>query len=189
MPLTADPATCSQAIEFGRRIVWAATSDEHMAKGTPLLPADRRPRETVAFPDTEEGMPTEVVCEPATQTLSVGQEHTAPVPPEVWSYEVSTHKVIQRWLNRRLREPKGPRSSLLDGIVTTTWTPAMTTELLEPLNVMGLLVDLEGDQAALLEQVQDEKIITVEGLPQAGVLPPSARNATGTDDRTCFGTD
>jgi len=105
--------------------------------------------------------------------------------------KVLTAKVAQQWLKRRLREPERPHSSLLDDVVATTSTPAMPTESLEPLNVMGLRVDLEGDQTALLKHVQDERLITVQCLTQAAVLPvpASAHNATGTDDRTRFGTD
>lgn len=79
-------------------------------------------------------------------------------------------KVVKRWFDRRKREPEGRRSSPLDDMVTRTWDPEWTTELLEVLNVLTLLVDMETEQTSLLERVLAGPLITVAGLAEAGVL-------------------
>jgi hypothetical protein len=54
------------------------------------------------------------------------------------------------------------------------WLPECTTDLLNLLNVLGLLVDLEAEQAELLDRICDGPLITLVELQEAGALdlPP-----------------
>ena len=101
-----------------------------------------------------------------------------PVEPAVWGYEVSGLRVVKHWLERRKREPEGHRSSPLDDIVSTFWEADWTTELLDLLNVLTLLVDLEPAQDLLLDRIISRPLVSVSDLIAAGVLPVITRGET-----------
>ena len=83
--------------------------------------------------------------------------------------------VVKHWFGYRRKDPSGNRKGPLDEIVARTWTAAMTTELLDLLNVLGCCVELEPRQDELLGRVVDGPLVTVDELTTAGVLPvPSA---------------
>ena len=87
------------------------------------------------------------------------------------AYEVSGTLVVKHWFGYRRKNPAGTRSSQLNDIVATTWTAAMTTELLDLLNVLGRCVELEPKQDTLLEQIMDGPLFTIDDLTAAAVLP------------------
>jgi hypothetical protein len=82
--------------------------------------------------------------------------------------------IIRKWFGYRKKNPAGRRSSRLDEINQSSWSPQYTTELLELLNVLGRLVDLEPAQATLLKQICRGPQITAADLEHAGALPPPA---------------
>lgn len=138
----------------------------------------KRPTVRVRIPDTEAGMPEQVTPDERTQVLHVGTGEIAPVSARVWEYDVNGMQVVKHWFGYRKRNPDGNRSSALNDIVATTWTPTMTTELLDLLNVLGRCVDLEPRQASLLDRIVAGPLTTVEDLTAAGILPvPSAARA------------
>jgi hypothetical protein len=51
------------------------------------------------------------------------------------------------------------------------WTAEYTSQLIDLLNVVGMLVELQAEQAALLKQVLDKPTLTVADLTSSGVLP------------------
>lgn len=191
IPITTDAALWSEVVAAGRRVIWLQTYGERFVKpvdgrpkGAPRLPKELRPVIEVAIPDTEDGMPDVASHDSSSDVLSVGQGRISHVPSAVWNYEVSTYRVVQRWIKRRLRVPEGKRSSDLDDVVPTRWTPDMTTELLDVLNVVGLLVEMEPAQQDLLDRVIETPTVTATDLVEAGVLPvaTSARQAVRRDD-------
>lgn len=107
-------------------------------------------------------------------------QKTAPVAPEVWNYEVAGMRVLKHWFGYRKKNPSGNRKSPLDDIVLTTWTPSTMTELLDLIHVLGRLVALEPLQDDLLHRVLGSRLITVEDLTDAGVLPvpPAVKKST-----------
>jgi hypothetical protein len=128
----------------------------------------------VGIPDTEAGMPERITYDETTGTLHVGEGEIGPVPPEVWNYQVSCMPVVKHWFGYRRKNPSGNRKSPLDQIVATTWTSAMTTELLELLNVLGRCVELEPAQRELLDRIAAGPLITVDDVTASAVLPVSA---------------
>jgi hypothetical protein len=108
------------------------------------------------------------------ETLKVGVGRISPVPVEVWNYQVSGMWLIKHWFGYRKKNPSGNRKSELDRIVATTWTPAITTELLDLLNVLGRCLELEPRQAELLDEITAAPQITVSDLEGAGMLPGPA---------------
>ncbi|GAA3517479.1 hypothetical protein FHR32_007793 [Streptosporangium album] len=118
-------------------------------------------------------MPEEITYDPDTATLHVGAGQISPVRPEVWAYEVSGWRVVKRWFDYRKKNPAGRRSSPLDDINPKEWSAEFTTELLQLLNVLTLCVELEPEQADLLERICSGPLITVTDLELGKVLPVS----------------
>jgi hypothetical protein len=191
VPLTADPALWAEAVKLGRIIVWLHTYGERFTdptdgrpKGPPKLPMSRRPRVTATIPDTPDGMPAEISYDPDAETLHVGDGEIQPVPRAVWDYEVSGMRIIRKGFDYRKQNPRGRWSCPLDDIDPTEWPPRFTTELLELLNVLCWCVDLEPQQAALLDRICTAPMITADDLEQARVfpVPDSARKGPPPED-------
>lgn len=177
VPLTANRTLFDECVALGKRILWLFTYGDRFADpmagrstGLPHLEEGRRPRVVVTIPDDEAGMPELIAYDPATRELSIGSGRIGPVEPAVWSYEVSGMKVLRHWFERREREPSGGRSSPLDAVVSKTWDPDWTTELLETLTVLTLLIDLETTQADLLDRVVKGPLVTVDDLVRGGLM-------------------
>ncbi len=178
VPLTADAGLFARAVALGQRVIWLhchgerfVDSGDERPDGPPRLPEAERPKVLRAIPDDPDGMPESMDYAPADRVLAVGDGRIGPVAPEVWAYEVSGMNVLRKWFGYRKREPEGRRVSALDRIVADRWEPSMTSELLDLLNVIGLLVALEPRQAELLGEVMDAPLIDVAALTAAGVLP------------------
>ena len=123
------------------------------------------------IPAGNEQMPENISYDPVTEILHVGAGEIRPVPPRVWEYEVSGMRIIQKWFDYRKRKPRRKRTSPLDDVNAREWPPAFTTELLDLLNVLSLCVELESQQAALLDRVCAAPMIIVADLEKAKVLP------------------
>ncbi|WP_431929025.1 type ISP restriction/modification enzyme [Nonomuraea jabiensis] len=186
VPLTADPELWTRAVHLGKRVVWLHTYGERFADsaegrpgGPPRPDPHHRAKSQVAVPGTTEEMPDDISYNPETATLHVGAGRISPVRPEVWAYEVSGMKVVKKWFGYRKKNPAGRKSSPLDNIHSEEWPAEFTTELLQLLHVLTLCVELEPDQADLLEKICNSPLIPVADLERAGVLPvpASARKA------------
>ncbi|GGK62641.1 hypothetical protein Ppa06_21050 [Planomonospora parontospora subsp. parontospora] len=186
VPLTADPELWAQAVRLGKRVVWLHTYGERFAdpaegrpSGSPKPNPDQRAKVQVAIPGTAEEMPDDISYDADTATLHVGAGRISPVRPEVWAYEVSGMKIIKKWFGYRKKNPTGRKSSSLDDIHTEEWPAEFTTELLHLLHVLTLCVEVEPDQADLLEKICNGPLVTVADLEGANVfpVPASARKA------------
>jgi hypothetical protein len=195
IPFTADAALFEEAIALGSRVVWFHTFGERFADpaagrepGPPRLPPERRPRvpKDGAIPTDAENMPDSIGYDPVQQRLLVGRGYIEPVPPAVWHYEVSGKQVLVQWFSYRKRHRERPMigdrrpPSPLGDIQPDTWLAEYTTELLNVLNVLGLLVDLEPAQADLLRRICEGPTIPASALPlgpTAGQRPASAEQA------------
>ncbi|MFF3165543.1 type ISP restriction/modification enzyme [Streptomyces sp. NPDC003273] len=177
IPLTAAPCLWERAVAIGRRVLWLHTYGERYADetagrpyGRVLLPRDR-PRCVTEIPDDADAMPEKLAYDPVTRDLCVGSGRISPVPRTVREYEVSGMNVLDKWFGYRRRNPAGKRRLELDHVVATRWLPSWTTELLELLNVLGLLIREEPAQADVLNEVCAGPLITVTDLTTAGILP------------------
>ncbi len=144
--------------------------------GAPRVIAPRRPLVATAIPDTEDGMPEKISHDSTADVLHVGSGRISNVTTAMWEYETSGYMVIRRWFAKRKRNPDGKRSSPLDHISARSWDTDWTTELIDLLNVVMLLVDLEADQDALMGEIVGGELVSVDDLIQAGVLPVAAEN-------------
>lgn len=178
VPLTADRVLFEEAVELGRRVLWLHTFGERFADPRagrppepPKLPADRRPKVRKPIPDTPGEMPTVILFDATAGELQVGAGVIAPVRRQVWDYQVSGMRVVRKWFSYRKRDPEGRRSTPLDNVNAFWWEPAFTTELLELLNVLALLVELGPTQRDLLERILASPLVTMAELEKTGVLP------------------
>lgn len=190
VPLTADPALWDQAVELGRHVLWLHTRGTRCTDpgtgrpvGPPKVPDPaRRPKVHSPIPDTTDRYPDDLSYDPDALTLHVGEGTVSPVSQAVVDYQVSGMNVLRKWFGyRRATKPPPPRGggSPLDDIRPSQWPPAYTTDLLEVLNVLTMVVDLEPEQAALLDRILAGPLITVADLTAAGVLPVPAAARQG----------
>lgn len=168
IPLTAEKNLFAQAIELGRPVIWLHTFGERFANpnagrppGPPRLPKERAPRipKDGAIPDDADSMPDEIDYDESRQRLLIGKGFIDNVPAAVWHYEVSGKRVLTQWFSYRKKNRERPiigdrrPPSKLGEIQPDHWLAEYTTELLNVLNVLALLVEMEPAQAKLLEEI------------------------------------
>jgi hypothetical protein len=178
IPLTADPDVFSRAVKLGSRVLWLHTYGDRFVDDAadrparaPRAPELMRPKVTVAIPDSAEAMPEEIEYDLSSNELIVGDGRISNVTAAMWEYETSGYKLVRRWFARRKRDPDGKRSSALDDVVASSWDPEWTSELIDLLNVLRLLVEMETELDQLLDDLLAGEQFTVSDLKDAGVLP------------------
>lgn len=200
VPLTANPSVFREAVELGQRVIWLHTygerftaSQEGRPKGPPRLPKDRAPRIPAkgAIPDTPDAMPETIGYDAGEQRLLIGTGYVEHVPPAVWNYEVSGKHVLRQWFSYRQKDRERPvmgdrrPPSKLEEVQADHWLAEYTTDLIDLLNVLGLLVDLEPQQEALLDRICTGPLLSITELHEAGALElPPRRKASGRGERT-----
>jgi hypothetical protein len=180
VPLTTDPSLWQKALELGREVVWLHTYGERLADpeggrphGEVNLPAERQPKNL----DGIQTMPSTIRHsseDPSTSdddVLYVDDARFQPVSAAVWRYDVGEKQVVKQWFAHRRRKPGGRISSDLDHITAETWTRQDTVELRQLLTVLQRLVDLEPDQAELLDAICDGPLLSTTDLNATGILP------------------
>lgn len=192
IPLTANAKIFQQAVLLGRRVIWLHTFGERFIspkegrpQGLARLPKDKAPRIPIkgAIPDTPEKMPESIAYDPASQRLMIGEGYVERVPPEVWKYEVSGKQVLRQWFSYRQKNRERPLMgdrrppSKLEEIQADYWLSEYTSELINLLNVLGLLVELEPQQADLLKRICRGVLISIDELNEANALetPPKRK--------------
>ena len=209
VPISATTAVFEKGVELGRRVVWLQTFGERMVDnaagrpaGPPRLPNDRAPKVPAdgSISTAPGAMADTLDYDARSQRLLVGRGHIENVTPSMWVYEVSGMRVLQQWFSYRranrerpLIGDKRPPSRLIE-IQPDSWLSEYTTELLNVLNVIGLLVDLEPQQEALLEEVCAGDLISDSTLRDAGAFDLPVKYPTkpfrtreGTDGQLALG--
>ena len=171
VPLTADATLFAEAAALGREVIWLHSFGERFADGKPVGPPrltdERKPSVPAngAIPTTPDDFPDSIDYDPQTQRLKIGKGFIDRVPPAVWAYEVSGKSVLRQWFSYRRKTRDRPqigdkrKPSPLSGIQPDHWLPEYTSELINVLNVLGLLVDLEPKQADVLKRICDGPLI------------------------------
>jgi predicted helicase len=170
IPLTEHATLFARAIEIGRRVIWVHTFGERYADakanrppGPPRLPkvhAPRIPRDG-AIPGDPDSMPDEIQYDEGKKRLMIGKGYIENVRAPVWQYEVSGKRVLTQWFSYRKKNRERPiigdrrPPSKLGDIQPDHWLAEYTTELLNVLHVLGLLVEMEPAQAQLLKEICD----------------------------------
>lgn len=99
----------------------------------------------------------------------------------MWNYEVSGKQVLLHWFSYRKKDRERPiigdrrPPSVLGDLQPNHWLAEYTTELINVLNVLTLLVALEPAQAKLLEKICSGTLISGNDLRYVGALevPPA----------------
>jgi hypothetical protein len=130
---------------------------------------DSIPSDPISMPDTLD-------YDSDMRRLLVGGGAIANVSPAMWEYEVGGVHVLTKWFSYRRKNRERPimgdrRVSPLLDMNVEHWLPAYTKDLIDLLNVLGLLIELEPQQALLLSRVVEGKLLGVGDLTDAGVLP------------------
>jgi predicted helicase len=168
IPVTGQATVFKRAVELGRKVIWLHTFGERFAdakKGRaptpprvtngpkPIIPKEGR------IPDDPDSMPDEIEYHGPKRRLVVGTGFVENVPPAVWHYEVSGKRVLTQWFSYRKKNRERPiigdrrPPSKLGDIQPEHWLSEYTSELLNVLNVLALLVDMEPAQARLMEEI------------------------------------
>ena len=193
VPLTADAALFAKAVALGREVVWLHTYGERFVdpkagrpSGAPRLPKDRAPfiPKDGSIPGPPEPLPDEMHYDAAKRRLHIGKGYIDNVPPEVWAYEVSGMNVLRQWFSYRRRDRKRPiigdrrKPSPLGDIQPEHWPSEYTSDLLDLVHVLGRLVLLEPQLAALLDAILAGNLEDNAKLSAAGALAaPEAAEA------------
>lgn len=185
IPMTADAPLFQKAIELGRRILWLHTFGERMSdvsrgrpEGPPRLPEGRAPvvSKEGEISSKPAEMPDTLGYDAGKNRLLVGHGFIDNVPLAVWQYEVSGKQVLVQWFSYRKKDRQRPimgdrrKPSPLADIQPDHWLPEYTTELLNVLNVLAMLVELEPQQLELLDRICSGPLISEEELKVAGAF-------------------
>ena len=179
VPVTASAELFARAVEMGREVIWLHTYGERFddaaagrPKQSPRMAAGTGPTIPVggAIPGAPEPLPETIDYDPATRRLTVGKGRIDSVMPEIWAYEVSGKQVVRQWFSYRRRDRTRPvigdrrPPSPLDAIQPDHWLGEYTTDLMNLLHVLGRLVLLEPAQAALLDQILEQPLLSLADL-------------------------
>ena len=184
MPLTASKTLFAVGARLGNHVIWLHSFGERMGEGhpggPPRLPPGRAPKVTVAIPATPDGFPETIDYDAATRTLKVGAGRIAPVTPAMWSYQVSGKQVLRQWFSYRGKDrsrpiigDRRPPSPAGYYILPDQWLPQYTEELLNVLNILGLVIDLVPRQRRLLKRVFDGPLVPAGKIGVGPVREPA----------------
>lgn len=180
VPVTVDMALFDRAVEAGRRVLWLHTYGERFIDATASPPRPAGAPRTAEPPLLRgpfgEAFPDAIAYDPVSRELRVGDGVVGPVAPAVRAYEVSGVNVLDKWFGYRRATRVKPkmgdrRDSQLEAIRPERWPSAYTTELLELLHVLTEVVELEREQATLLDEIVVGPLLGVEDLTAGDVLP------------------
>ena len=159
-----------------------ADSTQGRLRRQPRLPAGRAPvvptQGTIS--SKPEMMPDTLAYDAQKHRLLVGTGFVDNVLPAVWTYEVSGKQVLVHWFSYRKKHRERPiigdrrQPSPLGDIQPDHWLPEYTTELLNVLNVLTMLVELEPEQADLLDRICAGPLISEDELRTAGAFASEA---------------
>lgn len=190
------PIESSKATTLGREVVWLHTYGERFADpkaGRPSGPPRLKEKAPTipkggTIPGAPEPLPDDMHYDAAKCRLHIGKGHIDNVLPEVWAYEVSGMNVLRQWFSYRKRDRTRPiigdrrKPSPLGDIQPEHWPHEYTSDLMDLLNVLGRLVALEPQQAALLNEILSGPLIDNATLKAAGALQMQAGAAAAVEE-------
>ena len=185
VPLTASSVLWREGVALGRSVIWLHTfgdryvdDDAGRPPGAPRLPPGRRPLAAApGIPHSVEGMPSgKLLYEASSETLRIGRGEIHRVSQDAYSYQVAGRSILDRWFRSRAqgRNTEVGQVRSLHDLRDKWWRPETTTELLEVLNVVGLLSELEPHQRLLLEKIFSAPLISNDELKNSGALVTSS---------------
>lgn len=169
VPLTADPALFVEARDLGRELLWLHTFGQRFNDSNRPRKIPRHPNIAwIAAVKGIPGSPQEISFDPESKQLFVGTGIVAGVRQDVWEFEVTGWKVLQKWLGYRTGTGAGRASTQakpLDLIRPSQWEDEWNVELLELLTVLTRTVESEPVRARVLAQICASRLIEADQLP------------------------
>jgi len=172
VPITADSALFFKAVSLGRRLLWLQSfvkrfcSTERPKGVVPKVEGLYWVKPVMQIPFTMK----EVHYCKETQELHVGEGIISNVMPEVWNFEVSGFRVLDKWLGVRTQKgigrAAGKTATPLDLIRPTEWEDEWNDDLLNLLRVLTHTQRLAVEQKSLLEAVVAGELIDASLFPK-----------------------
>lgn len=170
VPITLSKALFDSASSLGKELLFLHTFGERFSEGQnwpePVV-RNIRSIETTSMPESYQ-------YDEERELLIVGSGWFGPVSQNVYEYEVSGMKVVQKWLGYRMRNRRGRRSSPLDELTPETWPATYTSELIRLLNILTHSLELHPIQNNLLNEIVEGPLLAADAL---GDVPPNMRKA------------
>ncbi|MFJ8751246.1 type ISP restriction/modification enzyme [Streptomyces sp. NPDC102441] len=164
VPLPADGALWAQGVELGEELLRIQLRGARGGE-RPRLPGGRRPYVRAAIPPR----PTGLDYDADDEALVLGEGRVSPVPVGAWDFRVCGVRMLELWFERRTETAEG-----LAAVGPRGWPQERTSELLELITVLALLAGVRPRQDALRDRLDEEDVLTLDGLRAAGVLPVPA---------------
>lgn len=167
VPITADPALFAAMARHGEELLWLQTFGERFSDGQEDFPTAGvywRPVPTRLPADRKD-----LSHDPLTSELRVSDGILVGVPTEVYEFEVSGMKVVQKWLGYRMMKPAGraaSSSSPLDHIRPQRWLPEWSTELTEIVVALKESLAMVPAGITLLDKIVSGPLIAADRLPE-----------------------
>lgn len=171
VPVTCDPKLFTQAVGIGQELLWLQTFGQRLTSDA--RPQGRVPRiDGLSWLESVNTLPEnmkEVSYDEETHRLHIADGIVSGVLPEVWAFEVSGMKILDKWLGARTRKgigrAAGKTATPLDRIRPTEWEDEWNDELLDLLRMLTRTTKLGVQQRQLLEEVVQGELITADQLP------------------------
>jgi hypothetical protein len=181
VPITKAAPLFEKIRDVGARLLWLHTYGERFVprgKQRGHLPRGAA-RCVKPVPGNPSEYPESSAYSEETQTLHVGEGEFRPIGQAVFDFEISGLRIVHSWLEYRMREGAGKKSSPLDDIRPERWASQFTTELLELLWILEATVEGYPEQAKLLEAVVSGPCFRANELPSVPewARKPAARLA------------
>ncbi|MEU4143278.1 type ISP restriction/modification enzyme [Streptomyces parvulus] len=177
LPITRSRETWQKAVGIGAEVLWVSTYGARHADAENSRPADHvefangDTRQVRYLTHIGHSIPDKLRYDSETEVLYVGVGAFAPVPEDVWRFEVGGMPVLRKWFGYRKASPNSKKTSPLDDIHIDSWPSEWTTELIELLSVLRRLVDLLPAQRDLLAEVLTGPVVTEADLKSVGIFP------------------
>jgi Type ISP C-terminal specificity domain len=199
IPVTRNAGLFARAVQIGREVIWLHTFGERMidpARGRPAQPPRATQEERPYMPEAGGipvgTMPDTLKYDATNRRLHVGVGHIDNVNPAVWAYGIDGKQVLTQWFSYRKADRERPligerrKPSSLGNIQPSSWLAEYTTELLNVLHVLTLLVSLEPSQHELLEKICTSPLVSAAELEAAGAFEVPAKGKKVAQPATMF---
>lgn len=171
LPMTGQGDLAERVIGLGEQLLWLQTYGERYCGED--RPRGRVPRIAgLGWVESVSTLPEsmqEIGYDAVEHELIVGDGRISGVRPEVRAFAVSGMNILDKWLGARTRKgigrAAGKAATPLDLIRPTEWVDAWNDELLDLLRVLTATVDLEAEEAEVLQQILASDLIPAAELP------------------------
>ncbi len=168
IPITADPELFFTTSYLGKELIWAHSFGKRFVPEGETEGNIPRGKAKVkcAIPLDPGNYPEDYHFNEGKETLYIGDGAIAPISSEVWDFQVSGLKPLAKWLDYRMKNPAGKKSSPLDKIFLKEWPHNFTEELLRLIWILEFTVEKQQELNLSLNEVLANDLLSAEVLPK-----------------------